>query len=425
MVEKHDSLEPNSSPKNLQPPRVKGRLLRAPFVLFVGVLVVVVSLLIIEIYRADAKRRVTKKEQPVTDPVVTHKEPLKSSVVPQKILEDSLKITRSKAIQQKEVAPKHRELEVGQFIYNENGMTKVSYSPDPDLLQEPIEKQVQGEGVEEKKLRLKRYQAALKSPMVVASLDSQYQTYQKTSYSGVNRVPPANGVDSAANLMANLTKKEDLNKQERKESYSKTVDSTGYLQYKKQKPLSPYQINKGWTIPAVLTTGINTDLPGVIKAQVSQNVYDTATGQHLLIPQGSVVVGDYDHFIALGQRRAMLAWRELIFPDGSNLNLVSMAGQDRAGYAGLEDIVNNHYLRTFGSALLMSVIGAGFQLSQAPAKSSLDPRSIFTAEMGRNGSQVANEIIRQNIKRQPQLKIRPGKRVMITVNRHIVLEPIN
>lgn len=421
-MEKENRLNPTNAPKYLEPPRTKGRVLKGPLILFTVVVLAVMSFLITEIYRADARKREAKGEAIVSDPVVTHEETLKSSVVPEQIFRDSAELYKRKESRDQPAKIREPDFEVGQYVYNDNGVAKVSYAPP--------EQEVANTGLfsgtsKEQEDRLKRLKVALKSPMEIGGGDTQYTAQQRPVYSPSTQHSGLIGDGSAANLMANIAKKEDQNKQERKETYSKTADTTGYLQYRKQKPISPYQISKGWTIPAILTTGINTDLPGVIKAQVSQNVFDTATGEHLLIPQGSVVVGDYDHFVALGQRRAMLAWRELIFPDGSNINLVNMAGQDRAGYAGLEDIVNNHYLRTFGSALLMSLIGAGFQLSQPPSKSALDPRSIFTAEIGRNGSQVANEIIRQNIKRQPQLKIRPGKRVMITVNRHMVLEPIN
>lgn len=421
-MEKDSSLDPTNAPKSLNPPRIKGRILKGPLILFTVVVLAVMSFLITEIYRADARKRESKGGTAVSDPVVTHEEPLKSSAVPEQIFRDSANLYNRKEGLKHLSERKEPDFEVGQYVYNDNGVAKVSYAPPG---QEEANADLFSGHSKEQEERLKRFKVALKSPMEIGGGDNQYAAMQTPMYNRPTQPSGLVGDGSAANLMANLAKKEDQNKQERKETYSKTSDTTGYLQYRKQKPLSPYQISKGWTIPAVLTTGINTDLPGVIRAQVSQNVYDTATGEHLLIPQGSVVVGDYDHFVALGQRRAMLAWRELIFPDGSNINLVNMAGQDRAGYAGLEDIVNNHYLRTFGSALLMSLIGAGFQLSQPPSKSALDPRSIFTAEIGRNGSQVANEIIRQNIKRQPQLKIRPGKRVMITVNRHMVLEPIN
>jgi type IV secretion system protein VirB10 len=100
--------------------------------------------------------------------------------------------------------------------------------------------------------------------------------------------------------------------------------------------------------------GINSDLPGQIMAQVAQNVYDTPTGKHLLIPQGSRLVGSYSSDVAYGQSRVLVAWQRIVFPDGKAMDIGTMPGADSAGYAGFNDQVNNHYLRLFGSAFLMS-----------------------------------------------------------------------
>ena len=115
----------------------------------------------------------------------------------------------------------------------------------------------------------------------------------------------------------------------------------------------------GSVIPAVLVSGINSDLPGPILAQVSQNVFDSATGKYLLVLQGSRVIGIYQNASAHGQQRVEIAWQRLIFPNPSSMDLPPMPGADQGGYAGFTDEVNNHYLRTFGTAALMSLISAG------------------------------------------------------------------
>jgi type IV secretion system protein VirB10 len=120
-----------------------------------------------------------------------------------------------------------------------------------------------------------------------------------------------------------------------------------------------YEFKTGTVIPGVMVSGVNFDLPGSLIAQVSQNVYDTAIGRSLLIPQGFKLYGVYDSRVVYGQSRVLIAWNRIIFPDGSSVALGAMPGADIAGYAGFHDQVDNHYLRIFGSAVLMSLVTGG------------------------------------------------------------------
>jgi type IV secretion system protein TrbI len=129
-------------------------------------------------------------------------------------------------------------------------------------------------------------------------------------------------------------------------------------------PRSPYELRAGFVVPGTLISGINSELPGQIMGQVAQNVYDTATGKYLLIPQGSRLVGSYSSSVVYGQSRVLVAWQRIIFPDGKAMDIGAMPGADSAGYAGFNDQVNNHYIRIFGSAFLMSGVIAGVSLSQ-------------------------------------------------------------
>src|SRR6266851_1113220 len=129
-------------------------------------------------------------------------------------------------------------------------------------------------------------------------------------------------------------------------------------------PASPYTVMPGSVIPAVLIGGINSDLPGPVLAQVSENVFDSATGKSLLIPQGSRLVGAYRNASAWGQQRVQIAWQRLIFPNTASMDLPQMPGTDQGGYAGFADQVNNHYLATFGTAAVMSLISAGQMVGQ-------------------------------------------------------------
>src|SRR5690606_9560747 len=131
-----------------------------------------------------------------------------------------------------------------------------------------------------------------------------------------------------------------------------------------QAPRSRFEIRAGGVIPGVMISGINSDLPGQIMGQVAEDVYDTATGKYLLIPQGTRLVGTYNSNIIYGQNAILIAWQRLVFPDGKALDISAMPSADSAGYAGFRDQTNNHYVRIFGSAILMSGVVAGIAYSQ-------------------------------------------------------------
>ena len=152
--------------------------------------------------------------------------------------------------------------------------------------------------------------------------------------------------------------------------------------------------------------------------QVAQNVYDTATGKYLLIPQGSRLVGQYSSAVAYGQARVLVAWQRIVFPDGKAMDIGSMPGADSAGYAGLNDQVNNHYFRLFASAFLMSGVTAGITLSQPQQTSatSQTASSALSEALGQQLGQVTAQLIAKNMNIAPTLEIRPGYRfnVMVT-----------
>lgn len=190
-------------------------------------------------------------------------------------------------------------------------------------------------------------------------------------------------------------------------------------------PRSPYLVRSGAVIPAVLIGGINSDLPGQLLAQVCQNVWDTATGRYLLIPQGSRLVGTYDSQISAGQERVLVAWQRIVWPDASALELGMMPGADASGYAGFNDEVNNHYFRVFGHAILLSLFSAGVQLSQpqAQAGQNYSPQSIIAANLGQQLGQLGMELARKNLQVQPTLEIRPGYRLVVQVTKDLMLTP--
>ena len=190
-------------------------------------------------------------------------------------------------------------------------------------------------------------------------------------------------------------------------------------------PLSPYEVKAGTIIPAVLLTGVNSDLPGQLIGQVRESVFDTPTGQHLLIPQGARLIGLYDHQVVYGQERVLVTWKRVIFPNGTSLSLKDgMPGTDASGAAGFNDEVNHHLVRVFGSALLLSVISAGVQLSQIPefgrGFTAPSAGNVLGASVGQQLGQTSSELIRRGTSVAPTIEVRPGYAFNVMVTQDLV-----
>ena len=198
-----------------------------------------------------------------------------------------------------------------------------------------------------------------------------------------------------------------------------------YLGTTRIKPLSKYEIKAGWEIPGVLEQALNSDLPGEIKALVRENVYDTATGKHLLIPQGSRLIGAYNSRVGYGQDGVQVVWNRIIFPDASSISLEGMVGQDVHGYSGARYDVDNHYGRLIGFSLLTSVFSAAFQLSQTRRGTVFtypSPGEIAGGAAAGNLSQLGGEVTRRNLNVQPTIKVAIGYRFNVRVNRDLLFE---
>ena len=156
------------------------------------------------------------------------------------------------------------------------------------------------------------------------------------------------GAGASANGTAagTLNARDEANRQDEKAAFNETTRDADFQLHATLKPArSPYTLFAGTILPCVLTQGIDSDLPGQIGCMISQNVYDTVTGKHLLLPQGTKAIGAYDSRISYGQSRVLVVWTRLLRPDGSTLSLEGMPGTDLSGYAGLTGHVNNHYVR--------------------------------------------------------------------------------
>ena len=212
------------------------------------------------------------------------------------------------------------------------------------------------------------------------------------------------------------------NRQGHKSHFLETAGQGGdnYVKASLQAPKSPYEVKAGTIIPTVLLTGINSDLPGMITAQVREQVFDTTTGKYLLIPQGTKVIGKYDSNVSYGQERALVVWSRLIFPNGYSIDLSGMPGVDSGGYAGYSDQVDNHYGKLIGGVILSSLL-AGTAESVNYDSDSFS--GAFARKSGEEINRAGQAITRKNLNIQPTIKIRPGYSVNIMVNKDLILTP--
>ena len=190
------------------------------------------------------------------------------------------------------------------------------------------------------------------------------------------------------------------------------------------RPVSPFVIQAGTIIPAALITGVRSDLPGQITAQVTETVYDTPSGRIRLIPQGARLIGLYDSRVSFGQSRVLLVWTRLIMPNGRSIVLERQQGADTAGYSGLEDEVDNHWKELLGAAALSTLLAVGSELgSGADTGSNTAVLQALRQGAANSLNQTGQQVVRRNLDIQPTLTIRPGFPVSVIVNRDLVLEP--
>ncbi len=218
----------------------------------------------------------------------------------------------------------------------------------------------------------------------------------------------------------------DPNGQQTKQAFLAQPGATGandYLQATLKPPASPFEVQAGSVIPAVMIGGVVSDLPGQLIAQVAETVYDSVTGHIPLIPQGSKLVGTYDNQVAAGQTRVLVAWNRVIFPNGYSIDIGQMPGADQGGYAGFHDQVNNHFWQTFGNALLLSLFGAGTQLAQPQASGfqNIGAGQTAASALGIQMAQLGQQYASRGLSIPPTLEVRPGYRFVVMVTKDMVL----
>ncbi|WP_266064119.1 TraB/TrbI/VirB10 family type IV secretion system protein [Brucella intermedia] len=242
-----------------------------------------------------------------------------------------------------------------------------------------------------------------------------FQTETRTTASAItpdtNTTPNLAGLDQAGAPTA----------QDRQAAFlNAAVDRRTVAADRVMPPGSPYVLQAGSVISGALITGIRSDLPGQITAQVTENIYDSPTGRILLVPQGTRIIGQYDNDVGFGQRRVLLVWNRLIFPNGRSIVLERQPGADTQGYAGLEDGVNYHWWDLAKAAGLSTLLSVGSELA-------MDDEDRLIQAIRNGGQDTINDAGQQIIQRQlqiaPTLSIRPGFPVRIIVTRDLVMEP--
>jgi len=186
-------------------------------------------------------------------------------------------------------------------------------------------------------------------------------------------------------------------------------------------PASPNVLQAGAVIEAALLTGLRSDLPGEVTAQVTGDVYDSPTGKILLLPQGARLIGQYDAQVSFGQSRALLVWNRIIFPNGRSIVLERQPGTDAAGFAGLEDRVNNHWGMLFKAAILSTLLSVGAEAGTSDSENNLAQAIRQGASQSFN--QVGQQVVGRSLNVPPTITIRPGFPVRVLVTHDLVLEP--
>ncbi len=243
-------------------------------------------------------------------------------------------------------------------------------------------------------------------------------------YKKDNSIPPSEVIGGKSSQDTGIIIDDDLNKQKDKRNFFKNEEKRKiYNSGRELYSISPYEVKAGTYIPGVLISGINSDLPGNIKGQVREDVYDTVTGNHLLIPKGTTLIGTYDSGITFGQNRALVVWQRLIFPNGKTMLLDNMGGVDLSGYAGFKDRVDNHNLELFKAVILSSILGAGTAIVSDDDNKENDWRGEAGRGAGEQVIMIGNRLADKLLALQPTITIRPGYRFNIMTHSDLILTP--
>jgi type IV secretion system protein VirB10 len=229
----------------------------------------------------------------------------------------------------------------------------------------------------------------------------------------------ASGVDPGH---LNLDLDRDQNDQQHKADFVNQAVAGGiYNDHVLQTPASPYEVLAGTVISASLLTGLDSDLPGMVTAQVTEGVRDTVSGRTILIPQGSRLIGSYDSVVAFGQSSALLVWQRIVMPDGSSIQIDNLPATDAAGYAGLEDEVDYHTWTLLKGIAMSTLLGVGTQVTFGSGQSNLVQAIQQSTQDSAN--QAGQRIVEKDLNIQPTITIRPGFPLRVVVHKDLILRP--
>ncbi len=189
-----------------------------------------------------------------------------------------------------------------------------------------------------------------------------------------------------------------------------------------ESPKTPFALMQGTVIQAILLTGINSELPGQITAQITRDIADSIQGKYLLIPRGSKLLGQYSSNASFGATRVFLGFNRIIFPNGQSLNIGAVPGQSTDGYAGFDADVDNHYFKIISNCLLLSSITAAtdtYQASHLDANGNLKRSSTGVNVLGNNVSNALSNLIEKHVNLSPTLNVKPGYTFTISLTQDI------
>lgn len=269
--------------------------------------------------------------------------------------------------------------------------------------------------MEDRQHRLSELKAARESGLLV-------QTSRSAALPPVSNDPPTTAgttIDTGNKLSIDTDR--DPNGQQRKNDFVRATDKAADSNpYGLVASPSPYTLSAGSVISASLITGLRSDLPGLVTAQVTERIFDSATGRILLVPQGARLIGTYDSVVAFGERRALVVWQRVLFPDGSSLRLDNAPATDPSGFAGLSDRVDFHTWSLLKGVVLSTLLGVGAELQFSGDSDLVEALRQSTQQ---SVSQAGSQLTSRNLQVQPTITIRPGAPVRLLVHHDLILKP--
>ncbi|HHM2298095.1 TPA: TrbI/VirB10 family protein [Legionella pneumophila] len=393
MNQNNDYLSPESSPQKLKTAGVK-RVNNVPLIIAIGIL----TLFVLMIALVANKRANAQNQAP--------------EIAPMKSLKKNTMLLANDVVGSHKTAV----IPIKSEMIALNATAPLSL-PEPPLKEEPFTPEVSEAEIERiRQEKTQEFEEAVKAKTSVMVDNARLNSKD------VMNASISNNSDASMNFKEQLTLLQTQNGNPTPQNLGgEENEMRWHLNSRLENPNSRYELRAGAVIPGVMISGISSELPGQIIGQVSQNVYDTATGKYLLIPQGTKLFGIYSSDVSFGQNSVLVAWQRLVFPDGKALDIGSMPGADSAGYGGFRDQVQNHYARIYGSALLMSGIVAGITYSQNTNQTNQfghgppTAGSVMSQALGQQLGEVTSQLVAKNLNVAPTIQVRPGYRFNIMV----------